>query len=651
MSESSSLISLFEQRVNISGSAPALRSSVAGHWEQISWRAWWELSERLAAGLISLGVEPGDRVALLASTSAQWAILDVAILMAGAVVVPLYAASRAEQIQATVENAGATFACVEDPLQAQKLLAPLVDERLRGMVLIQNGAVERGASSVESIHIEDLDPDGSLARRDALLDLDTLAARGRRMLADSPETIVARRRAVRPDHLATLVYTSGTTGEPLGVRLSHAQMLAELDALATVELITPRDVHLMALPLAHIFARSVLWAGVKVGFETAFARELRFVMQDMREVSPTMFAGVPHIFERIQRQLAHRLADVESPLIRGGLEAVIAQGVEISRYRQRHRARVPGGLNGVMHRVLGKTLYPQMRALFGGKLRFFISGGAPLSVDVAEFFHACDLLILEGYGLTETCAAITMNTPGDFRFGSVGRPLPGVDVTISELGEILVRADMCTHGYKDNSKRTDMLIDDDGWLHTGDLGRFDRDGYLYINGRMKNLIVTSGGKNIAPLKTEQALERSSYISRAVLFGDRRHYLTALITLDRDAIERWAAQQNLERPEVPIMVDEDASTASSTMIDSGWGWLTTHERVRALIQTHVDEVNARLASFESVRKFAILDADFSLESGELTPTSKLRRATVESRHRALLDGLYGVNESQGEVSAR
>ncbi len=636
----SSLISVFEQRVNLAASSHALRTCLDGRWEHTSWQAWWEQSERLAAGLCAVGVKPGERVALLAKTSQEWAELDVAILMAGAVVVPLYPASRAEHVQAIVRDAHARVVCVEDPIQAQKLLPLLESGELDVMILIRGVAVERvDSSSIESIHIEDLDPRDSWRTSGSLIDLDALGIKGRRLLSEHPDAVIERRLAITPQDLATLVYTSGTTGEPLGVRLTHEQVLAELDALASVDLLSPRDVHLMALPLAHIFARAVLWAGVKIGFETVFARDLRHLMQDMREVAPTIFAGVPHIFERIQRRLMNQLASIESPLIKGGLEGILKQGVTISRERQRRRDRALRGLHGATHKIFQKTLYPQMCALFGGKLRFLISGGAPLSVDVAEFFHACDLLILEGYGLTETCAAITLNTPGDFRFGSVGRPLPGVDVTISEQGEILVRGKMCTPGYHGHERRTAMLLDQDGWLHTGDLGRFDREGYLYINGRMKNLIVTSGGKNIAPLRTEQALERSPYISHAVLFGDRRHYLTALITLDLEAVALWAAQHNV----IPVQDDELGGVSSPIMAPSDKTWLTKDERVYALIEDHVQEVNAGLASFESVRKFAILDADFSLESGELTPTSKLRRATVEARHREVLEKLYRSNE--------
>lgn len=649
------LISLFERRVNLSGSDAALRHVHKDAWRSSSWRSWWERSERLAAGLISLGVSPGDRVALLAKSREEWALLDVAILMARAVVVPLYPASTGARIRQIITHSGARHILAEDPVQVQKVLPLLEDSTpaLQAAVFIEPacmGTPERSSSttsSFSSLHIEDLPGATSLLKGGRLLDLDALMVRGRRLLAESPDIVTSRRLAIVPSDLATLVYTSGTTGQPLGVHLTHRQVLAEVEALHAMKLLDKHDVHLMALPLAHIFARVVLWAGVCSGFETAFSRGLKHLARDLQEVSPTIFAGVPHLFEQMQRRLLARLERFDSPAFRQLVELLLTQGVEISRQRQYMKGGgKPRGAARLMHALLEKTLYPQVKQSFGGRLRFFISGGAPLPVEVAEFFHACDVLILEGYGLTETCAAVTLNTPEGFRFGSVGRPLPGVDLTISPGGEVLVKGPMCTtRGYHHDPERTAMLLDEQGWLHTGDLGRFDRDGYLYITGRLKNLIITSGGKNIAPLSTEMALEASRLISRAVLFGDGRPYLTALITLDQEELERLGREASLHR----VYLEEQER--EGVMEESFVSWLTRREEILRVVQAHVDAVNEGLASFESVRKFAILDADFSLDAGELTPTLKLRRATVEARHKAVIDALYEGTHATNRASSQ
>ncbi len=632
------LLALFERRINLSGSRAALRSYAGNNrWHSSSWSMWWQRAECLAAGLVSLGVKPGDSVALLSQTREEWAILDVAIMMAGGVVVPLYPASLGEGVITIIKDAGARYVFAENPEQAQKVLS-LFDEdefKIQRLMLIDESSSSQGNDKSQVLHIEDLDPDSLLRKQEHLLLLNDLTARGRRLLADDAEVVARRRDQCTPDTLATLVYTSGTTGEPLGVCITHAQMLAEVRALTQMSLLDSSDVHLMALPLAHIFARVVLWVGVCVGFETVFSRGLSYLLRDMQQVSPTIFAGVPHLFERMKRHLMARLQRFESPYLRKGVDLLMTQAVEISRQRQFSTSKIPGGMSLVAHRIFERVLYPQIKSLFGGKLRFFISGGAPLPVHIAEFFHGCDVLILEGYGLTETCAAITLNTPEDFRFGSVGRPLPGVDITIAPNGEILVRSQMCTSRYFENEKRTAMLIDEQGWLHTGDLGKFDQDGYLYINGRLKNLIVTSGGKNIAPLGTEKALEGSPFIAHAVLFGDGRPYLTALITLDIEVVLAWAKTHESLSKELAAR-----QKRVSVMDESVASWLTQHPEVRALVAAQVEVVNSELAGYESIRKFDVLDADFSLVSGELTPTLKLKRATVEARYRQVLRRLYG-----------
>lgn len=617
-----SLIALFEHRVNLSGSAPALRHKVDLDWVQLSWRAWWELSERLAAAFISQGLRPGERVALLANTRVEWAWCDVAIMMARGVVVPIYPSSTPEQITQILEDCGASHLLIEDPEQLAKVLPLLPELRsLRSVIYFDEDALletpdEQGRSR---LRLSDLEGVEQLKKRGKLRRFDAFSSLGRRQLANDPAEVISRRREVAPDDLATLVYTSGTLGEPKGVELTHANVLAEVDALLELGLFEANDLQLLSLPLAHIFARVTLWAGIGYGYETAIGESIPRLMRNLAEVEPTIFAGVPHIFENIYYRLLHQLETPNEDIGDRVMTGLLEQSRQISIARQ--NGEPLGLLQRAALNLLEPLVYQRVRRFFGGRPRFLVSGGAPLSPQVAEFMHSCGVLIIEGYGLTETCAAVTVNTPDDFRFGSVGRPLPGVDVAIAEDGEILVRGPMCARGYFRNPTASKELVDEDGWLHTGDLGRFDRDGYLYINGRSRNIIITAGGKNVAPLVIERMLESSPFINHAILFGDRRHYLTALVTLDRAGVEEWAR-------------------AHGYGYDS-WEALVKSRRMRDHVQKVIDEVNARRPNFEAVRKFAILDSDFTLEAGELTPTLKLKRATVEARYRHIVEELYNA----------
>lgn len=615
-----SLIALFEHRVNLSGSAPALRHKVDLDWVQLSWRAWWEISERLAAAFISQGLRPGERVALLSSTRVEWAWCDVAIMMARGVVVPIYPSSTPEQVAQILQDSGASHILVEDPEQLAKLLPLLPELRtLRSVIYFDEDALleQPDDQGRLRLRLQDLDGIAALKKKGKLRRFDGFMALGRRQLADDAAGVISRRREIEPGDLASLVYTSGTLGEPKGVELTHANVLAEVDALLELGLFEADDLQLLSLPLAHIFARVTLWAGIGYGFETAVGESIPRLMHNLAEVEPTIFAGVPHIFENIYHRLLHQLETPDENLGERVMTGLLEQARQISIARQ--NGEPLGFVQRASLNLLEPLIYQRVRRFFGGRPRFLVSGGAPLSPQVAEFMHSCGVLIIEGYGLTETCAAVTANTPDDFRFGSVGRPLPGVDITIAEDGEILVRGPMCARGYFRNPEASRELVDDDGWLHTGDLGRFDRDGYLYINGRSRNIIITAGGKNVAPLVIERLLEASSLISHAILFGDRRHYLTAIVTLDREGVESWA-------------------TAHGIAFD-GWEALVASSEVRAYVQGLVDEVNASRPNFEAVRKFAILDNDFTLEAGELTPTLKLKRATVEARYRHIVEDLY------------
>ncbi len=622
-----SLIHLFEQRVNRSGPQPALRTKADRQWVEMSWRTWFETSDRLAAGLIALGVEAHDRILLASQTRAEWAIMDMAIMMARATCVPLYPSTTAESAQHIARECDARVAIVEDPVQLAKL-TPILDDpdtSLTHIVFFDEDALEAVEGTPRRVSIEDIEQAVQWRADEVLIREDALDALGRRTLSQDAQVVSRRREAIEPEDAATLVYTSGTMGEARGVIITHANAVAEVDGLTKLNILSADDRQLVVLPLAHIFARITLWAAIGYGIESVMGEGMAQLMANFREVEPTVFAGVPHIFENMWRELEARLTSrAQSGAVVTASRVMLEQAREISRARQ-HGASLTMVQRGV-ERLLEPALFRQVRRIFGGKLRLFISGGAPLNPEIAEFFHACGLLVLEGYGLTESCGAATFNAPDDFRFGSVGRPLPHVDITLDRDGEILIRAQSCTPGYDKDPEATAALLDEDGWLHTGDLGRFDADGYLYVAGRKKNLIITAGGKNVAPLVIEQALEEAPFIDHAMIFGDDRHYLTALVTLDHEQVRARLGEIE-EEPGAELIEDV---------------------RVRQLVEDHIDAVNEERPSFEAIRKFAILGATFSLQSGELTPTLKLKRATVEARYHHIVDALYDES-SRASVS--
>lgn len=610
------LLDIFEHRVNASGTRTALRFKHDGLWERQSWKEWWEHAERLAAGLIDLGVRAGDPVAILSETRVEWAWIDVAATMLGTPVVPIYPSSLPAQCRHILGDAGVRVVFASDPSQLEKIVEHRDElDALATVVLFERSAAldypdYRGRTHVRLEEVVD-EPPGWL------IELDALEERGRRLLASRTTVVADRRRQVHPDQVATIAYTSGTSGVPKGVVHTQATLAAEVDAIGALELLGPDDRQLLFLPLSHIFARMLLWAGIGYGVETAFAESLQQVLENLREVEPTFFGSVPRIFEKIHAYLvedAHRYPGIRQSLF----EAAFRRGKR--RSRASHMGKPAGIVERVEQELFNKLVYERIQALFGSRVRFLFCGGASLRPDLAEFFHAAGLQVLEGYGLTETGAVSSLNLPDEFRFGSVGKPLPGVDITIAEDDEILIRGPMVTPRYHGLADETEAALEaDTGWFHTGDLGRFDRDGFLYITGRKKDVLVTAGGKNVVPAPIERQLRRQPYIGGAIVFGEARPYLTALIAPDFDRVARWAGKTGL---------------AFETPAD-----LAGRREVRELIWEQVQAVNADLPQFEKIKDIAIIERPFDVESGELTATGKVRRDRVVDNHHAVLDALY------------
>lgn len=595
------IIDIFEERVNASGAAVAIRglNQPAG----MTWREWFDASERFAASLVEWGVQPGDRCALIANTRPEWVVVDIGIMMAGAVSVPLYPSSPAIAVQAILKDAQPSVVVVEDPVQLQKVLSCLDDiPTLKRVVYLDHECVFRtpAADGKRQLHVQELQT-GKLDVRA----FEQLDGEGRRALVDTPKLVSKRRRALRPEDVASVVYTSGTSREPLGVKLTHDNFLAEVQALTSLNLLTAQDAQILFLPLAHIFARVLYITAIGYGIETTYMHELHRLKEAWQSVQPTFFAGVPHVFERIREQFESEIRN----------NRLAARWYDSSQHRPSRPQTPLARLTKITDTVVAAALSQSFKETFGGRLRFLISGGAPLPVSVSEFFEKFGILVLEGYGLTEVTAVATVNLPDEHRVGSVGRPLPGVEVTLDEDGEILIRGRSVMPGYLNRDDLTRAAIDPQGWFRTGDLGEYDRDGFLHITGRKKDIIVTSGGKNIAPAPIEAALRNHPLVSSAIIFADQRPYVVALLGVPPKALAETA---------------KSMGTTPQDLLKSTW--------LKEQLTTHVQAVNQPLAPFEQIRKFDILEDDLSV-GDELTPTNKVRRHRVFEKYQDRIDTIY------------
>ncbi|MBI5708787.1 MAG: long-chain fatty acid--CoA ligase [Candidatus Eisenbacteria bacterium] len=562
-----------------------------GRWEAVSAEAALADVERLALGLRHFGVGRGDHVAILSESRCEWAISDLAILGLGAVSVPIYSTLTAQQCRFILENSEAKVAIVSTAEQLAKVVALLDDLPRLGAVVAMDAAGNHPKVRSWS---------------------ETLA-QGEQARAAAPDAFRAAAEAVEPGDLATIIYTSGTTGEPKGAMLTHSNIASNVEACLKVVELRPDDTSLSFLPLSHIFERMAgLYAMLAGGVTIAYAESLDTVAADAIEVKPTVLTGVPRFYEKVYARVTENAAKLPLPrrlIFNWGL----GQGVAAARAHFAGRTLRSFGVKLADHLVGAK-----IRERVGGRLRFCISGGAPLSPQVMEFFFAVGIPVIEGYGLTETSPVICLNPPGKEKPGAVGPPVPGVEVRIGEEGEILTRGPHVMKGYFSNDAATAQALRD-GWFHTGDIGHLDADGYLVITDRLKDLLVTAGGKKVAPQPLEGKLKASRWVTEAVLIGDRRPCVAALIVPNFERLEQLAKAQ-------------------------GWSHATRAEllarpEVRGIYQRRVDRLNAGLAPFEQVKTFALLDRDLTLEAGELTPTLKVKRRILMEKFRDVIEQLY------------
>jgi long-chain acyl-CoA synthetase len=562
-----------------------------------STRDWFDRVRDLALGLASLGVGAGDRVAIMSESRPEWLSADFAILTLGAVTVPVYATLTPGQARYIIQDAGARVAFVSTAEQLDKLQR--VRHELPSLEAIVTFAP--GANSSTSV-----------------LSLDAVVARGHARLMG--EWGVGRQfrdtaREIRPGQLATIIYTSGTTGEPKGVMLSHHNLVSNLFAGHTIVPVTQDDVSLSFLPLSHSFERLVSYVYLAHGVTIVFAESMETIGRDLTIVRPTVMTGVPRVYEKFEARILERGHALPQPR-----RTLFHWGVKVAHARARAEGSggKAGGILALESALAERLVFSKIRESVGGRLWGLVSGSAPLPTHVAEFFYGIGLTITEGYGLTETSPIVTANPIDAPRLGTVGTPIPGVEVRIADDGEVLVRGPNVMLGYYNRPADTAAVLKD-GWFHTGDIGSIDAEGYLRITDRKKDLLVTSGGKKVAPQPIEAVLKRSPLVAEAVLLGDRRRFIAALIVPDFNALERRLKDLGRPPADRPALIRRDD--------------------VVALYQEIVDALNRELSQFERIKKFRVLPREFTIDSGELTPTMKVKRKAVEKNWAAEIEELY------------
>ncbi len=590
-----SVAHLFRNRVAATPHAEAFRYPRDDEWESVTWQQVGDRVQNIAAGLIALGIAPEDRVALASSTRYEWVLVDFAVMCAGAATTTVYPTTNATDVAYIVANSGSRVVVAENQAQVDKLLE------------------HRSAlPAVAKVVIIDGEGDG-----DWVVTLDELEQQGRQLLVDSPDAVDERIAAIGPDRLASLIYTSGTTGRPKGVRLTHEAWTYTAAAIDALNVLGPEDLNFLWLPLAHSFGKVMLALPLQIGFPTAIDGRVERIVDNLAAVRPTVMGAAPRIFEKAHARIMGMVAE------QGGLKKkifdwAIAVGLTVSEARQ--VGRKPSRTSSLAYRLADRLVFSTIRERFGGRVRFFVSAAAKLDRDVAQWFDAVGIVVLEGYGLTETAAASFINRPNAYRLGTVGWPFPATEVKIADDGEILLRGPGVMTSYHDLPDATAEALDEDGWFRTGDIGEIDSDGFLRITDRKKDMFKTSQGKYVAPSAIEVRFKGlCPYAGELIVIGEAKPYCVALVTLDSEAITDWAAKHGLS--------------------GKSFGEIARDETTRDLIAGYIDALNSDLNRWEQIKKFAILDRELSIEAGDLTPSMKLRRKVVVDRFTDRISELY------------
>lgn len=584
------ITSVFSEARNRPVTQVAFRYSDGLAWHDVSWPEYYTFSEKIAGALSSLGVKRGDRVAIVSNSRYEWAITDLASLGLGCVTVPIYQSNTAEDTEFILNNSEAVAIFVEDLGQLKKI---------------------RSVKAPNLKHIISFNP----LNESGVYNFSDFLALGGQAVQKNPDFFAKECAATQLSDMATIVYTSGTTGTPKGAVLTHKNIASECEDLKTVLEIDFRDSTLTWLPFAHIFGRVEIWANVYIGWTAAFAESIDRITDNLQEIRPTFMMAVPRIFEKIYSKILGQVDD-GSPAKKKIFNWALSVGSKVSRCRRENKS-IPFALD-LQFKLAYKLVFHKINERLGGRIRYLVSGGAPLAREIAEFFHAAGILILEGYGLTETTAAITVNSPRHYRFGSVGKAIGDVKIKIAEDGEILAKSDKIFSGYFKNEEATSEVFTD-GWFHTGDIAELDKAGFVTITDRKKDLIKTAGGKMIAPQKLESSLKTDTFISQAVVFGDRMKYLVALVTLNSDELLRFAKENGISDKNPQLLVQNGK----------------VKDRVHQIIR----EKNAQFASYETIKNFALLPKDLTVEAGELTPSLKVKRKFLGQKFENVIKDLY------------
>ncbi len=577
---------------------PAFLRKVKGQWIGLSYTDYRTFVKNFTLGLLSIGVEKGDRIAIISENRIEWTMSDIAILACGAVTVPIYPASTAKQIEYYIQNSDAEYIIVSNQLQLNKVnkIKPEISALKKIIIMNEKSEIEEGVIKYSDI-----------------------LRSGEKYAEVHPDLFEKLIVTPLPEDTATIIYTSGTTGDPKGVELTHGNFVFEIKGAASLFDIGPKDTTLSFLPLSHVFERTT--GGYTIfacGATIALAESIDTVAENMVEIKPTIITTVPRLFERIYSKIIKSIES--SPDIRQKLFNW-ALNIGKKHAASKREGLIPLGLR-IKQKLADELVFSKIRERTGGKIRFFVSGGAALSKEIGEFFEAIGIQIIEGYGLTETSPVIAANELHKYKFGSVGMPFPGVEIRIAPDGEILTRGPQVMKGYYKNPQATKESIDADGWFHTGDIGSFDSENFLHITDRKKNLIVNSGGKNIAPQPIENLFLSSRFIDQFILIGDRRQFLSALIVPDFDAIKEYADTHGIQYNDVTD--------------------LTNNEDIYKVIENDIGKIQRDLANYERVRKFVLLERPLTLEDGEITPSLKIRRKVVEEKYSDVIEDMYKKN---------
>lgn len=597
------------------GEKTALIYKRNGRWLEESWEEWWNTSMEIAGGLLSLGLAPQKQVGILAYTSKEWVEVDIGILMCKDIVVTLYQSLLPNTIKYIIEDGELSALFVEDPLQLEKVIKIWEETPTLQYVIVFYSKKELERSDEKGrwkVDLRDVVPE---KYKERVLSLEEFLEKGKDYLKKESQTLEKLIDSIDSDEIARIIYTSGTTGELKGAMLTHKNFIWPVERLDEIFSFTEDDLHLLFLPLAHVYAQTVYTVSIYYGIRTAFAESILKVVDNCSEVRPTFFASVPRLYEKIYSTI---LTTVKKS---GGVKEAIFNwalrvGQAHSKFIQR-REEPPFPLK-LQFSLADKLVYSKLKEKLGGRIRFMISGGAPLSKEIQEFFHAADLLILEGFGMTEVVPPTNVNRPYNYKFGTVGLPIPGQEVKIAEDGEILFRGGNVMKGYWKKEKETKETIDSEGWLHSGDIGEIDKDGFLKITDRKKEIIITSSGKNIPPQPIENRLKEHPLISQAVIIGNGRKYITALVTLDEEAVVNWASLNNIKFTSIKEIKEEPC--------------------LKEEIDKLFAKVNSELESFQQIKQYRILDSDFIIGE-ELTPTLKVKRRVVEEKYKGIIESMY------------